>query len=137
MEEIILGKSEVEEISPTFAFELLSHMKGGPSIEVLLNLALGEDAAIAEQAAAVLKTQVFLYDADTERLGTAYREGNEIAKNILESYSEAEFFTKLPDVPEKIEVVTYVAGVGIFPPIYFHPATRRIHGRTESCTANP
>ena len=66
-------------------------MKGGPSIEVLLNLALGEDAAIAEQAAAVLKTQVFLYDADTERLGTAYREGNEIAKNILESYSEAEF----------------------------------------------
>ena len=42
LEEIILGKSEVEEISPTFAFELLSHMKGGPSIEVLLNLALGE-----------------------------------------------------------------------------------------------
>ena len=67
LEEIILGKTEVEEISPTFAFELLSHMKGGPSIEVLLNLALGEDAAIAEQAADVLKTQVFLYEADTER----------------------------------------------------------------------
>ena len=66
LEEIILGETEVEEISPTFAFEMLSHMKGGPSIEVLLNLALGEDAAIAEQAAAVLKTQVFLYEADTE-----------------------------------------------------------------------
>ena len=137
LEEIILGKSEVEEISPTFAFELLSHMKGGPSIEVLLNLALGEDAAIAEQAAAVLKTQVFLYDADTERLGTAYREGNEIAKNILESYSEAEFFTKLPDVPEKIEVVTYVAGVGDISTDLLSPGNqahsrsdRELHGKS-------
>ena len=137
LEEIILGKSEVEEISPTFAFELLSHMKGGPSIEVLLNLALGEDAAIAEQAAAVLKTQVFLYDADTERLGTAYGEGNEIAKNILESYSEAEFFTKLPDVPEKIEVVTYVAGVGDISTDLLSPGNqahsrsdRELHGKS-------
>ena len=137
LEEIILGKSEVEEISPTFAFELLSHMKGGPSIEVLLNLALGEDAAIAEQAAAVLKTQVVLYDADTERLGTAYGEGNEIAKDILESYAEAEFFTKLPDVPEKIEVVTYVAGVGDISPGLLSPGTqahsrsdRELHGKS-------
>ena len=137
LEEIILGKSEVEEISPTFAFELLSHMKGGPSIEVLLNLALGEDAAIAEQAAAVLKTQVFLYDADTERLGTAYGEGNEIAKDILESYAEAEFFTKLPDVPEKIEVVTYVAGVGDISTDLLSPGNqahsrsdRELHGKS-------
>ncbi|MCH2602029.1 MAG: bifunctional aconitate hydratase 2/2-methylisocitrate dehydratase [Pedosphaera sp.] len=137
LEEIILGKSEVEEISPTFAFELLSHMKGGPSIEVLLNLALGEDAAIAEQAAAVLKTQVFLYDADTERLGTAYGEGNEIAKDILESYAEAECFTKLPDVPEKIEVVTYVAGVGDISTDLLSPGNqahsrsdRELHGKS-------
>ena len=137
LEEIILGKTEVEEISPTFAFELLSHMKGGPSIEVLLNLALGEDAAVAEQAAAVLKTQVFLYDADTERLETAYGEGNKIAKNILESYAEAEFFTKLPDVPETIEVVTYVAGVGDISTDLLSPGNqahsrsdRELHGKS-------
>ena len=137
LEEIILGKTEVEEISPTFAFELLSHMKGGPSIEVLLNLALGKDAAIAEQAAAVLKTQVFLYDADTERLETAYGEGNKIAKNILESYAEAEFFTKLPDVPETIEVVTYVAGVGDISTDLLSPGNqahsrsdRELHGKS-------
>ena len=137
LEEIILGKTEVEEISPTFAFELLSHMKGGPSIEVLLNLALGKDAAIAEQAAAVLKTQVFLYDADTERLETAYGEGNKIAKNILESYAEAEFFTKLPDVLETIEVVTYVAGVGDISTDLLSPGNqahsrsdRELHGKS-------
>ena len=112
LKEIILGESVVEEITPAFAFELLSHMKGGPSVEVLLDLALGEDAAIAGQAADVLKTQVFLYDADTDRLEAAYKAGNVIAKDILESYAAAEFFTKLPDVEEEIQVVTYIAGEG-------------------------
>jgi aconitate hydratase 2/2-methylisocitrate dehydratase len=112
LKEIILGESVVEEITPTFAFELLSHMKGGKSIEVLLDLALGNDAAIAHEAAKVLKTQVFLYDADTQRLKDAYTSGNEIAKEILESYAKAEFFTKLPEVAEEIKVVTFIAGEG-------------------------
>jgi aconitate hydratase 2/2-methylisocitrate dehydratase len=87
-------------------------MKGGPSIKVLIDLALGEDDAIAKQAAVVLKTQVFLYEADTDRLKEAYSNGSEIAKDIIESYAKAEFFTKLPEIEEEIEVVTYVAGVG-------------------------
>ena len=47
LKDIILGAASVEEISVEFAFELLSHMKGGPSVEVLLDLALGDDAGIA------------------------------------------------------------------------------------------
>ncbi|WP_299097468.1 bifunctional aconitate hydratase 2/2-methylisocitrate dehydratase [uncultured Winogradskyella sp.] len=112
LKEIILGETNVEEITSEFAFEQLSHMKGGPSVEVLLDLALGEDKAIAEAAAKVLKTQVFLYEADTERLEQAMKAGSAIAKEIIESYAQAEFFTKLPEVQEEIQVVTYVAGVG-------------------------
>ncbi|WP_278035070.1 bifunctional aconitate hydratase 2/2-methylisocitrate dehydratase [Flavobacterium nitratireducens] len=112
LKEIILGESVVKEITPTFAFELLSHMKGGASIKVLLDLALGNDAAIAQQAADVLKTQVYLYDADTSRLKEAFENGNAIAKEIIESYAKAEFFTKLPDVAEEIKVVTFIAGEG-------------------------
>ena len=112
LKEIILGNEVVAEITPTFAFELLSHMKGGPSIKVLLDLALGNDEAIASQAADVLKTQVFLYDADTARLAEAHKAGNKIATAILESYAKAEFFTKLPEVPEEIKVVTYIAAEG-------------------------
>ncbi|MGN7759457.1 bifunctional aconitate hydratase 2/2-methylisocitrate dehydratase [Chryseobacterium sp. 22532] len=112
LKEIILGESVVEEISPAFAFELLSHMKGGPSIEVLLDLALGNDISIAKEAADVLKTQVFLYEADTNRLKEAFNSGNEIAKEIIESYAQAEFFTKLPEVAEEIKVVTFIAGEG-------------------------
>ena len=112
LKEIILGQASVEEITPTFAFELLSHMKGGPSVEVLLDLALGDDADIATSAAAVLKTQVFLYEADTDRLEAAHKGGNALATDILESYAKAEFFTELPPVDEVIQVVTYVTAVG-------------------------
>ncbi len=132
---IILGQEVVAEITPEFAFELLSHMKGGPSIEVLLDLALGNDQAIAVPAAEVLKTQVFLYDADTARLSNAYRAGNAIAKDILVSYSEAEFFTKLPEIDEKIEVITYIAGEGDISTDLLSPgnqahsrADRELHG---------
>jgi aconitate hydratase 2/2-methylisocitrate dehydratase len=112
LKEIILGNAPVDEISQSFAFELLSHMKGGPSVDVLLDLALGDDADIATQAAAVLKTQVFLYEADTARLKTAFDAGNEIACEILQSYAAAEFFTKLPEIDEEIKVVTYIAAEG-------------------------
>jgi aconitate hydratase 2/2-methylisocitrate dehydratase len=112
LKEIILGESVVKEITAAFAFELLSHMKGGPSIEVLLDLALGNDAAIAKDAANVLKTQVYLYEADTDRLKEAFKNENPIAREILESYAKAEFFTSLPEVAEEIKVVTYIAGEG-------------------------
>ena len=112
LKEIILGKVTVAEITPAFAFELLSHMKGGPSIRVLLDLALGADASIAKEAAKVLKTQVFLYDADMYRLADAHKAGNAIAKDILESYAKAEFFTKLPEVEEEIKIITYIAAEG-------------------------
>ncbi|MEL6642681.1 MAG: bifunctional aconitate hydratase 2/2-methylisocitrate dehydratase [Pseudomonadota bacterium] len=112
LKEIILGKAEVDEIPIPFAFELLSHMKGGPSVKALLDMALGDREDIARQAADVLKTQVFLYEADTDRLKEAYEAGNPIATDILESYAKAEFFTKLPEIDEEIEVVTYIAAEG-------------------------
>ena len=137
LKEIILGDSAVEEISPAFAFELLSHMKGGPSIEVLLDLALGNDEVIAQQAADVLKTQVFLYEADTNRLAKAFNNGSRIAKEIIESYAKAEFFTKLPEVDEEIKVVTYVAGVGDISTDLLSPGSdahsrsdRELHGQS-------
>lgn len=136
LKKIILGEAVVAEITPTFAFELLSHMKGGPSVEVLLDLSLGEDAAIAEQAADVLKTQVFLYEADTDRLEAAYKAGNAVAKDILESYAKAEFLTKLPEVEEEIEVVTFIAAEGDISTDLLSPgnqahsrADRELHGK--------
>ncbi|MEQ9555957.1 MAG: bifunctional aconitate hydratase 2/2-methylisocitrate dehydratase, partial [Rhodospirillales bacterium] len=137
LKEIILGQADVKEITREFAFELLSHMKGGPSVEVLLDLALGDDADIAKAAAEVLKTQVFLYDADTDRLQAAYKAGNPIAKDVLQSYADAEFFTKLPEIEDKIDVVTYVAAEGDISTDLMSPgaeahsrADRELHGKS-------
>lgn len=141
LKEIIQGEAVVAEISPEFAFELLSHMKGGPSVEVLLDLALGDDAAIAGQAAEVLKTQVFLYEADTDRLRAAHDAGHAIARDILESYAKAEFFTKLPEIDEEIKVITYVAAEGDISTDLLSPGNqahsrsdRELHGK---CMISP
>ena len=137
LKEIITGKVVVSEISIDFAFEQLSHMKGGPSIKVLLDLALGDDDIIAKAASQVLKTQVFLYEADTERLKNAYSNGNENAKQLIESYAKAEFFTKLPEVDEEIEVVTFIAGIGDISTDLLSPGSdahsrsdRELHGQS-------
>ena len=136
LKEIILKTFSLKEISPAFAFELLSHMKGGPSIDVLLDLALSSNSNIAKPAATIIKTQVFLYEADMSRLEDAYRNGNLLAKEILESYANAEFFTKLPPIEQEIKVVTYIAGVGDISTDLLSPGSdahsrsdRELHGK--------
>ena len=111
-------------------------MKGGPSVKVLLDLALGNKKTIAIKAAEILKSQVFLYEADTERLEKSFNENNKLAKEILESYAKAEFFTKLPELDEEINLVTYVAGVGDISTDLLSPGSdahsrsdRELHGK--------
>ena len=134
LKDIVQGKEAVAEITPEFALEQLSHMKGGPSVEALLDIALSDDAQAAA-AGEVLKSQVFLYDADTARLADAFKAGSAIAKEILESYSKAEFFTKLDDIPETVKVITYIAAEGDISTDLLSPgnqshsrADRELHG---------
>ena len=136
LKDVITGVTDVAEISEASAFEQLSHMKGGKSVEVLIDIALGHDAAQAEKASEVLKTQVFLYEADTDRLAAAMKAGSAIAKSIIESYAKAEFFTKLPDVDEEVEVVAFVAGIGDISTDFLSPgpdahsrSDRELHGQ--------
>jgi aconitate hydratase 2/2-methylisocitrate dehydratase len=141
LKEIILGEVVVEEITVTFAFELLSHMKGGPSVAVLLDLALSDDEVLAKHASEVLKDQVYLYEADMSRLENAFKAGNTFAKDILESYARADFFTSLPEIDEEIDVVTYIAGEGDISTDLLSPGNqahsrsdRELHGK---CLISP
>ena len=137
LKKVILGDTKVRELPENLAFELLSHMKGGPSVDVLLDLALGNDETIARKASEVLKTQVFLYEADLDRLRQSYNAGNTIAKDVLESYAEAEFFTNLPDIDDEIQIVTYVAAEGDISTDLLSPGNqahsrsdRELHGKS-------
>ena len=136
LKEVILEKITLEEISSDFALELLSHMKGGPSVEVLLDLILDAEESIAQKAGEILKTQVFLYEADTDRLRKGFTAGNKVVRDILESYSKAEFFTKLPDIEKEIKIVTYIAAEGDISTDLLSPggeahsrADRELHGK--------
>lgn len=136
LKEVILEKITLDEISSDFALELLSHMKGGPSVEVLLDLILDAEESIAQKAGEILKTQVFLYEADTDRLRKGFTSGNKVVRDILESYSKAEFFTKLPDIEKEIKIVTYIAAEGDISTDLLSPggeahsrADRELHGK--------
>ena len=134
LKSIVVGEETVAEISAEFALEQLSHMKGGPSVEALLDIALSDDVQ-ASAASEILKSQVFLYDADTKRLADAFKAGNANAKAILESYAQAEFFTKLEDIPATVKVITYIAAEGDISTDLLSPgnqshsrADRELHG---------
>ena len=136
LKEVILEKITLEEISSDFALELLSHMKGGPSVEVLLDLILDAEESIAQKAGEILNTQVFLYEADIDRLRKGFTSGNKVVRDILESYSKAEFFTKLPDIEKEIKIVTYIAAEGDISTDLLSPggeahsrADRELHGK--------
>ena len=137
LKDIILGKFSLKEISPSFAFHLLSQMKGGASVEVLIDLALSKTEKIAKNATNVLKSQVFLYETDMKRLEKSFIDGNKFAKEILKSYAKAEFFTRSPKISEKIEIVTFVAGVGDISTDFLSPGVdahsrsdRELHGKS-------
>ena len=137
LKDIIDETHSLEEISPDFAFELLSHMKGGPSIEILIDFALSDNPLNSKKAADILKTQVYLYEADMDKLELAYNQGNKVAEDILISYSNAEFFTQLPELEEEIKVVTYVAGIGDISTDFLSPggdahsrSDRELHGQS-------
>jgi aconitate hydratase 2/2-methylisocitrate dehydratase len=137
LKDIITKKQVVSEINIEEAFEQLAHMKGGASVSVLLDLALELKDSISSQAAKVLKSLVFLYESDIDRLEKAYRTGHSLAKEIIESYANAEFFTSLPEVEERIEVVTFVAAEGDISTDLLSPgadahsrADRELHGKS-------
>ena len=104
LKNIIVEKIKIKEMPVSFAFELLSHMKGGPSIKVLLDIALGNNTSLAQKASKILMSQVFLYESDIEQLKVAFNQGNTIAKKIITSYANAEFFSNLPNIKEEIKV---------------------------------
>ena len=73
---------------------------------------------------------------EQERLEKSFNENNKLAKEILESYAKAEFFTKLPELDEEINLVTYVAGVGDISTDLLSPGSdahsrsdRELHGK--------
>ncbi|MCQ8127698.1 bifunctional aconitate hydratase 2/2-methylisocitrate dehydratase [Methylomonas rivi] len=91
-------------VSPQKATELLGTMLGGYNIAPLIELL--DNGALAATAAAALSHILLIFDAfhDVEEKAEA---GNVYAKQVLQSWADAEWFTAKPPVPEKLTVTVF------------------------------
>ena len=95
-------------ISRAQATTLLGTMLGGYNISPMV--ALLDDAAVAAEAAAGLKKTLLMFDQFHDVKEKADK-GNAFAKEVLQSWADAEWFTSRPEVPKSITLTIFkVAG---------------------------
>lgn len=100
----------VDAISALNAVEMLSMMLGGYNVKPLIDTLKSDNQEVAKAGADALKHTLLVYDAfnDVEEL---YKAGNAYAKDVLESWANAEWFTSKPELAQKITLNVFkVAG---------------------------
>ncbi|MCW3478135.1 bifunctional aconitate hydratase 2/2-methylisocitrate dehydratase [Neisseriaceae bacterium JH1-16] len=91
-------------ISREKATELLGTMVGGYNIKPLIDLL--DDAALAQIAADGLKKTLLMFDSFHD-VQEKMAQGNAKAREVVESWANAEWFTSRPAVAEKITVTVF------------------------------
>ncbi len=100
---IAKGEADCQFIDPIRATELLGTMMGGYNIAPLIELL--DNKKTAEAAEAALKKIVMVYDAYHDVVEKA--EHNQHAKNVLQSWADAEWFTNRPKLEDEITVTVF------------------------------
>jgi len=98
------GDISVGLISKTKAAELLGTMVGGYNVKPLIDLL--DDDEVAAVAAKALKKTLLMFDFfhDVALKASA---GNAQAKDVMQSWADAQWFTDRPEVPYKITVTVF------------------------------
>ena len=105
LNDIVQGKTSSEVIDKVKACEILGTMLGGFNIKPLIEaLKIGGD--VTETAKEQLKNTILIYDAFNDIKSMA-DEGNSDAKEILESWANAEWFTNKPELEKEIKVTVF------------------------------
>ena len=98
------GDLAVGLVSKAKATELLGTMVGGYNVHPLIELL--DDATVADVAAAALKKTLLMFDFFNDVAEKA-RAGNALAKDVMQSWADAEWFTARPEVPKTITVTVF------------------------------
>lgn len=93
-------------ISPQYAVELLGTMMGGYNVQSLVDLLQSDEADLASTAATALSKTLLVYDAFHDVLELA-QAGNSYAKQVIDAWVNAEWFTSRPKLPEAITVTVF------------------------------
>ena len=98
------GDVKVALISKAKATELLGTMVGGYNVKPLIDLL--DDAEVAGVAAEGLKKTLLMFDFFHDVAEKA-KAGNAKAKEVVQSWADAEWFTSRPEVPKSITVTVF------------------------------
>ena len=103
---IATAKDHSPIISRELSVKLLGQMLGGYNVATLVELLDDED--MQECAAEQLKSTILVFDAfhDVAEKAT---DGNNLAKSVIESWANAEWFLKNKEVPKSIKTIVFKA----------------------------
>ncbi len=102
---IAKGEIECPVISPQGAVDLLGTMMGGYNVQSLVDLLKSQEPGIAGEAAAALSKTLLVFDAFNDVLELA--DTNPYAKQVIDSWANAEWFIGRPKPAEAITVTVF------------------------------
>ena len=97
---IINGEKHCKFINPQKAIRILGTMIGGYNVNSLIEILKSEDNELAKEAAQVLKNIILVYDAANDIFDLS--QNNIYAKEVVNSWANAEWFTSKNSLPEEI-----------------------------------
>ncbi len=102
LEKIIHGVIQCSMISSIEAIKILGTMLGGYNIPCLIDSLKSSNQEIAKEAANALKHTLLVYDA-FENIAELSKT-NSFAKEVIESWANAEWFLQKPELPKEIKL---------------------------------
>ncbi|MGC8941484.1 MAG: bifunctional aconitate hydratase 2/2-methylisocitrate dehydratase [Sulfurihydrogenibium sp.] len=105
LNDIVQGKAHSPAISPKRAVQILGTMLGGYNVKPLVDALSHKDPEVAQEAANALKNILLVYDAFNDIVELS--KTNKYAKEVLESWANAEWFLNKEPLPEKITAIVF------------------------------
>ncbi|MBU1668993.1 bifunctional aconitate hydratase 2/2-methylisocitrate dehydratase [bacterium] len=105
LNDIVQGNVTCDSITPVEACTILGSMLGGFNVQPLV-AALKIDGKVAQTAAEQLKNTLLVYDSFND-VKSMMDEGNALAKEVIESWANGEWFTNKPALEEEITLTVY------------------------------
>src|SRR6056297_1204742 len=101
---IVRGEASSPLLDKPKAVQLLGMMQGGYNIATLVDLL--DDSELAQLAGEQLKRTLLMFDAFND-VKEKMDAGNAVAKEVIESWANAEWFTNKKKVPESTKMVVF------------------------------
>lgn len=103
LNDIARGKVDCGLVSPAHAVQLLGTMLGGYNVQSLVDLLDGE---LADEAVAALSHTILMFDAFHD-VAEKLKAGNPHARKLMQSWADAEWFTRRKPLPAEIKLVVF------------------------------